>query len=780
MDGFTRGSAPCVWNELRTAGQRNRQMLVPYKFPLCRSSPFFSNTSFEDSLWAAEDIEAVFDHCRTGVVEERFAGINGGGHKPSLHQLYTSLDDPLPFVESFFKEYPIASKQLLASEDSADFLAISQCPGQKLVPFIPVLHLSRFGSRRTRFGQKTSRWSLTRTPSVSVSCKGLWLKVEDEPIKDLLGNINSELIPCLLELKYSGDGSKRPEANGDTVFEFGSTLPEASTWLDTLAGPDFSWLRALVTSKTIVQGTPKPSSKARPTSIIRLLTPSSGQKAVVAHDGNLPVWVSIYGAARSYGEHKPMFQAVYIKFAPVMKLRRIYFRGPSGRFCSAVQSFASIHEIATGRNTRIKEESIGSFGTAMTLNSRGHHQLVHLSNGFRTVEGAKPLQVGDVLNTDAGKVVKVKAHVLRAGKPVIAVISAYLYRRRFTDYENTFETLEEPDYIVKLAVGVLQSKEWFKWIDESKPLLAGTSLIFRIKSRVAFKDKTLYRNVSVTGDIFVRNQLKALVLVGLVDLHQDDCLENPVVAYIQRHGSHQGLATPLANDGYTLSSGAITSNAHFTNEPYSAISGDFNPIHINPYFSDYASLPATITHGLRSSAVTHRSVETVAAKGMMFPFVGMVLPGDELLVKIRHIGMRDGNIVVNAVISNSRAEKVLEGSAEVLQPTTIYVSTGQGSQERGMGMDLYNSSPSAHASADAHLLAVYGFSIVEIIRRRRLSILVKSRVKRFVDVIWTGPTIWTRTVTSRLYPSLPISIFDSEIPFQSSARSFVCNTICAN
>jgi len=59
------------------------------------------------------------------------------------------------------------------------------------------------------------------------------------------------------------------------------------------------------------------------------------------------------------------------------------------------------------------------------------------------------------------------------------------------------------------------------------------------------------------------------------------------------------------------------------------------------------------------------------------------------------------------------------GSAEVSQPTTVYVFTGQGSQEPGMGIDLYNSSPAARAvweGADAHLLAVYGFSIVEIVK----------------------------------------------------------------
>ena len=97
----------------------------------------------------------------------------------------------------------------------------------------------------------------------------------------------------------------------------------------------------------------------------------------------------------------------------------------------------------------------------------------------------------------------------------------------------------------------------------------------------------------------------------------------------------------------------------------------------------------------------------------------MVLPGDELTVKVKHTGMRDGNFVINVTTSNDRGEKVLEGTAEVAQPSTVYVFTGQGSQEPGMGMDLYNNSPAARAvweGADAHLLAVYGFSIVEIVK----------------------------------------------------------------
>ena len=100
------------------------------------------------------------------------------------------------------------------------------------------------------------------------------------------------------------------------------------------------------------------------------------------------------------------------------------------------------------------------------------------------------------------------------GAAIIQVMSSFLYRSRFSDFQNTFETTEEPDYMVNLErdadVGVIQSKDWFEWDDASKPLQAGSALIFRIQSQVSFKDRTSYRDVSVTGNIFIRDQLKPL------------------------------------------------------------------------------------------------------------------------------------------------------------------------------------------------------------------------------------------------------------------------------
>jgi fatty acid synthase subunit alpha len=258
-------------------------------------------------------------------------------------------------------------------------------------------------------------------------------------------------------------------------------------------------------------------------------------------------------------------------------------------------------------------------------------KLVHLSNGFRIVPGAKPLKAGDVcraeariasvINSDSGKTVKVKGTVYCDGEPVIEVTSSFLYRGRFTDFENTFEIVDEPDYIVTLStpaeVGVLNSKEWFQWDDDTKPLLPGTSLTFRVQSDIAFADKPTFSSVSVTGDVFVRDQLKQLIKVATVDHKGGRSLGNVVLAYLQRHGQVQGQRVLFDTPGYSLTSPSAptTFASSATNQPYSNVSGDINPIHVNPYFSDFASLPGTITHGMWSSAATREYVETVVAQG---------------------------------------------------------------------------------------------------------------------------------------------------------------------
>jgi fatty acid synthase subunit alpha, fungi type len=342
-------------------------------------------------------------------VEERFAGVEGAGANPSLLQSYTVLDDPLPFVESFFNVYPLATKQLLASEDSAFFLAISQRAGQKPAPFIPVLDaLFEIWFKKASFDISSCLYTFLICSLVQDS---LWAAedieaifnqdpqrvcilqgpvavkhatVKNEPIKDLLGNINSCLIQRLLERRYAGDETKIPtvdylsadpfpmhedslasfdieRTDGDTdiTYELDAGLPGTSEWLEVLAEPTLSWLRALLISPTIVQGSSYIDNPIR-----RLLAPRTGQRVVIGFDDSSVSSVTLYGAARSYGVHKPAFKALEVKFeASTRRIDITIFEDRRDvsvplflrfRYTPSL-GFAPIHEIAEGRNTRIKE-----------------------------------------------------------------------------------------------------------------------------------------------------------------------------------------------------------------------------------------------------------------------------------------------------------------------------------------------------------------------------------------------------------------------------------------
>ena len=97
-----------------------------------------------------------------------------------------------------------------------------------------------------------------------------------------------------------------------------------------------------------------------------------------------------------------------------------------------------------------------------------------------------------VVNGDSGKTIRVSWHALCEGNLVIEVQSAFFFRNPFTNYENSFEVINEPGYIVELVtdadVVVLISKDWFEWADESKSLTVDARLIFRLRSEVTYKD----------------------------------------------------------------------------------------------------------------------------------------------------------------------------------------------------------------------------------------------------------------------------------------------------
>ncbi|ORX74095.1 hypothetical protein DL89DRAFT_253981 [Linderina pennispora] len=438
------------------------------------------------------------------------------------------------------------------------------------------------------------------------------------------------------------------------------------------------------------------------------------------------------------------------------------------KYCKSVGNRLSLYKPHSARPTYAPTDLLFVISTegmfslfSLPLASPGFLNLVHRSNQMELADNFELLKVGDVVdydicigelfNTVAGKQLQVQSVFYKDGEttPLHSSMSPSrcISLRLNRSWMSTF----------------LRSKEWIMFHEEQATDIApGDALEFVINSKYRYLTDTVYSSMKSVGSVrLVRRNSQSISLdVASIQFEWLESTGNPVVGFLERVGhivdherlfDHEGVPIiPADIDG------RLVSKAPNSALEYAAAAGDFNPIHTNAYIADHAGLPSPIIHGMWTSASTRAFIERYAAnsqperiRAYSTEFVDMVQPGDQLQTKLFHVGMKNGRMLVKGETCNQHGNVVLTCIAEVDQPRTVYTFAGLGSQQVGMGMDLYAQSDAAHNvwdRADKHMCSTYGVSLLDIVRNNPKRLVVKFCGKKGLKVQQVYQSLATETI----------------------------------
>lgn len=364
-------------------------------------------------------------------------------------------------------------------------------------------------------------------------------------------------------------------------------------------------------------------------------------------------------------------------------------------------------------------------------------RLLHLSNEFQLCDGAAPLQEGDNLYSDgritavtikegSGKVVAAEGTIYRQGVPVVLLKSKFILLGSYADYESTFEIKEERwrlPLATKSDMALLRSRTWFHPEGNYDQLDSFYRMVdVYTTSRTGLLTADCSARLEVKGQVIWKSDSgsESLVLGSIGFSNAEPSSRNPVTDYLQRHGSLGSGEECLFDTPQALVTDLSVKIPDAGTE-YARVSGDCNPIHLSSLFARYAGHGTRVTHGMFTSAYVRGLVESYLARNdetrvrsWSCKFDNKVYPGDQLAIQMNHVGMSRGKMLVTIQMQNVlTGVNVLSGRASIEQPTTAYVFTGQGSQQPGMGMTLYENSPAAQQiwkAADEFFENIYGRS----------------------------------------------------------------------
>ncbi|KAJ0148346.1 Radical S-adenosyl methionine domain-containing protein 2 [Fusarium oxysporum f. sp. albedinis] len=372
-------------------------------------------------------------------------------------------------------------------------------------------------------------------------------------------------------------------------------------------------------------------------------------------------------------------------------------------------------------------------------------KLLHISNEVTLLPGQSLPVVGDVLHTksivtevtlqSSGKMVEVQVQVFRGKSCTLEIKTRFLLVGNH-DHHHLFRRsiLPPADLLLKdkTSVEQLTQSPWFQ------PLIGvsdfvGKSVRFELEHLKLLDEYGRIKCHQISGSIRSGD-----IIVGKCHLEGADGINLNLIGNIfgQRTDSPSQpslLRSPIVLlEEEEISFTAPTSQQTVA---YSGASGDFNPIHVSPVFASLAGHSTPIVHGMHLSAEVQQLVyiwlcdsTKSRLKKSHVSFVGKVYPEDRLRVSFKHVAMHRGLRVIEVELHKTATEEIVfVGNYEIEQPRTALVFTGQGSQKKGMGMDLYSKSPSARQvweTADDYFQHDYGFRITDIVRKNPRSFTV--------------------------------------------------------
>ncbi|KAK5011828.1 hypothetical protein LTR28_010135 [Elasticomyces elasticus] len=672
------------------------------------------------------------------------------------------LSNPLELVEKFLHCYPSAETDFLYPEDVAFFMGLPQRRGQKPVNFIPRLDenfetwfkkdsLWQADDVEAVIGQDVQRVCIIHGP-VAVRHSTVF----DEPAGVILDDISRAHIEMLDRKSYSDQGTgKKSVADNLTPmislpslsnvfiteqetrksYELGWTgaLPDQDLLTRHVAGDNTGWTQACLMDKWICQGPQRLPNPIHGDNVtVTLAAPGlAGVKAIKidflftfmpeAHEcrlyeeidrrndkikefyaalwnGSLPDSLKNAGLNSEFlGETVTLSQKMVTDFMNVIEKSD---PNPSAKWSSKRYVPLDLC-IVVAWTALVKPLLISAIDGDLL-------RLLHRSISFEYYPGARPLEVGDVLQSSSrigaltlqstGKLVEVVAEIRRDHEPALKVISVFFIQGRFTDYDQTFRSTQEPEAIVTIVSEVLQalmlSRNWLM-LDEPGLSLIGKTILFKVATHSTYNQKGQINTLQVAGQIFLVTQRDASRCIGRIYFEGERCNGNPVMDFLTRYGSLRHQRQLLGSPGWNDES-PWSIRLPKRSGPYSRMSKDTNPIHVCPVFARYTFLPGTVIHGAYTSAAARMVVEKIIGhagcarfRRYSASFEGMVLPSDVLKLDLKHVGMTDGRMILKIQAYNDQTnDKVLEAEAEIEQLSTAYVFCGQGSQEKGMGFSL--------------------------------------------------------------------------------------------